>query len=142
MSNLNRFLKQNKLVKENVKYPATKSLVDDDGKPLLWEIQPLSTKKNESIRESCTIEIPVKGKPNLFREKLDSTKYTAKLIASSVVYPDLYDKDLQDSYNAMTPEELIMEMIDDPGEYGDFAQFITEFNGFSDINDDIEEAKN
>lgn len=142
MSNLNRFLKQNKIVKENVKYPATKSLVDDDGKPLLWEIQPLSTKKNESIRESCTIEIPVKGKPNLFREKLDSTKYTAKLIASSVVYPDLYDKDLQDSYNAMTPEELIMEMIDDPGEYGDFAQFITEFNGFSDINDDIEEAKN
>lgn len=142
MSNLNRFLKQNKIVKENVKYPATKSLVDDDGKPLLWEIQPLSTKKNESIRESCTIEIPVKGKPNLFREKLDSTKYTAKLIASSVVYPDLYDKDLQDSYGAMTPEELIMEMIDDPGEYGDFAQFITEFNGFSDINDDIEEAKN
>lgn len=142
MSNLNRFLKQNKIVKENVKYPATKSLVDDGGKPLLWEIQPLSTKKNESIRESCTIEIPVKGKPNLFREKLDSTKYTAKLIASSVVYPDLYDKDLQDSYNAMTPEELIMDMIDDPGEYGDFAQFITELNGFSDINDDIEEAKN
>ena len=142
MSNLNRFLKENKIVRENVKYPATKSLVDENGKPLLWEIQPLSTKKNENIRESCTIEIPVKGKPNLFREKLDSTKYTAKLIASSVVYPDLYDKDLQDSYGVMTPEELIMEMIDDPGEYGDFAQFITEFNGFSDINDDIEEAKN
>ncbi len=142
MSNLNRFLKENKIVKENVKYAATKSLVDEAGKPLLWEIQPLSTKKNENIRESCTIEIPVKGKPNLFREKIDSAKYTAKLIASSVVFPDLYDKDLQDSYGVMTPEELIMEMIDDPGEYGDFAQFITEFNGFSDINDDIEEAKN
>lgn len=42
----------------------------------------------------------------------------------------------------MTPEALIIEMVDDPGEYADFAQFITQFNGFTDINDDIEEAKN
>lgn len=142
MSSLNRFLKENKIKKENVKYVATKSLVDENGKPLEWEIQPLTTKQNDNIRDSCTIEIPVKGKPNMVREKIDNSKYTAKLIASSVVFPDLYDKELQDSYGVMTPEELIREMIDDPGEYADFAQFITQFNGFTDIDDDVAEAKN
>lgn len=142
MSNLNRFLKENKIVKENVKYPVTKSLVDENGEPLLWEIQPLSTKKNENLRETCSIEIPVKGKPNMFREKLDTTRYTAKLIASSIVYPNMHDKDLQDSYGVMTPEDLIMEMVDDPGEYAELAKFVTEFNGFTDINEDIEKAKN
>jgi hypothetical protein len=142
MSKLNRFLKENKIVKENTFYPATKSLVDEDGSPLLWEIKPLTTKRNEDLRDSCTREVPVKGKPNMYKEKLDGTKYTAKLVAESVVFPDLYDKELQDSYGVMTPEALIMEMIDDPGEYANFAKFITEFNGFTDINDDIEEAKN
>lgn len=142
MSKLNRFLKENKIVKENTFYPATKSLTDEEGNPLLWEIKPLTTKRNEELRDSCTREIPVKGKPNVYKEKIDATKYTAKLIAESVVFPDLYNKKLQDSYGVMTPEALIMEMIDDPGEYASFAQFITEFNGFTDINDDIEEAKN
>lgn len=142
MSSLNRFLKENKIKKENVKYAATKSLVDENGKPLEWEIQPLTTKQNDNIRDSCTIEIPVKGKPNMVREKIDNSRYTAKLVATSVVFPDLYDKELQDSYGVMTPEELIKEMIDDPGEYADFTEFITKFNGFTDIDDDIAEAKN
>ena len=142
MSKLNRFFKENKTERKNTTYPATKSLTDENGKPLLWEIQPLTTKKNEVLRDSCTMEVPVKGKPNMYKEKLDTSKYTAKLIAESVVFPDLKDKELQDSYGVMTPEALIMEMVDDPGEYANFAQFITEFNGFTDINDDIEEAKN
>ena len=34
MSNLSRFLKDNKIKKENIKYAATKSLVDEKGNPL------------------------------------------------------------------------------------------------------------
>lgn len=30
-------------------------------------------------------------------------KYLAKMVVSSVVYPDLYDRELQDSYGVMTP---------------------------------------
>jgi len=136
-------MKKNKVMKENVKFVATKSLCDEDGNPLEWEIKPLSTKDNEKIREECTKEVPVKGKANLMYPKVDTTKYLAKLITSSVVSPDLLSSELQDSYGVKTPEDLILEMIDDPGEYTNFMTFIQKLNGFDvTIDDKIDTAKN
>ena len=138
-----QFMKGNKIKKENTTFAATKSLVDEKGNPLEWTIKPLSTKENENIRDNCMIEVQVTGKPGMFRPKLDTSKYIAKMICACVVEPNLYDKELQDSYGVMTPEELIKEMIDDPGEYQTFASFIQDFNGFNTtLNDKIEEAKN
>lgn len=136
-------MKQNKIVKENTTYAATKTLCDEKGNPLLWTIKHLSTKENDDIRDSCMREVQVPGKPNLFRPKLDTSKYIAKMICACVVEPNLYDKELQDSYGVMTPEDLVKEMIDDPGEYQDFASFIQDFNGFNTtLEEKVEEAKN
>lgn len=143
MSNFNRFMKQNKILKENTKYAATKSLVDEKGNPLEWVIKPLTSKENENIRDACMIEVQVTGKPGMFRNKLNTSKYMAKMVCASVVEPNLYDKELQDSYGVMTPEELLLEMIDDPGEYQDFVAFIQDYNGFNTTMDEkVEEAKN
>ena len=143
MSNLSLFLKKNKIQKENTTYPATKSLLDENGNPLLWEIKPLTTRENENIRESCMIEVPVKGKPNMYRPKLNTSLYLAKIMVASIVHPNLYDADLQDSYGVKTPEDLLKEMIDDPGEYNEFAAFIQQYNGFDTTMDEkVEEAKN
>ena len=143
MSNFSRFMKQNKRTKANTTYAATKSLVDENGEPLLWTIKALSTKENEDIRESCMTEVQVVGKPNLYRPKLNTVKYIAKMICACVVEPNLYDKDLQDSYGVMTPEDLLREMVDDPGEYQDFAQFVQNYNGFDEtFEEKVEEAKN
>jgi hypothetical protein len=143
MSNLKRFLKENKIKKENTTFAATKSIVDEDGNPILWTIKPLTTKENDSLRDDCTMEIPVKGKPNMFRPKLNTSKYIVKMIVASVVEPSLYDKELQDSYGVMTAEDLLKEIVDDPGEYNDFAAFIQEFNGFNaTMEEKVEEAKN
>ena len=51
------------------------------------------------------------GKAGVFRPKLQTSKYLARLLAASVVEPNLHDKDLQDSYGVMTPEELVQEMV-------------------------------
>lgn len=143
MSALSRFMKQNKLAKENTTYAATKSLRDENGEPLLWEIKPLSTKKDEQIKEQCMVDVPVKGKPNLYRPKLNTSAYLSKMLAASVVYPDLLDAELQDSYGVKTPEDLLKEMIDDPGEYNDFGLFIQNFNGFNvSLDEKVEQAKN
>ena len=143
MSNLSRFLKQNKIVKENITYAATKSLVDENGKPLEWIIKPLTTKENEAMRDECMIEVPIKGKPNMYRPKLNTSKYLAKMLVASVVEPNLYNKELQDSYEVMTPEDLLQAMVDDPGEYQDFTTFVQNFNGFNtSLEDKVEEAKN
>ncbi|WP_113674565.1 phage tail assembly chaperone [Vallitalea guaymasensis] len=143
MSNLSLFLKKNKIQKENTTYAATKSLCDDKGNPLLWEIKPLTTKENEDIREACMIEVPVKGKPNMFRPKLVTSKYLTKMMVASIVEPNLYNAELQDSYEVKTPEDLLKEMVNDPGEYNDLATFIQQFNGFNTtMQDKVEEAKN
>ena len=143
MSKFSRFMKQNKVVKENVTYPATKSLKDEHGKPLEWVIKPLSTKENELLREECTIDVPVTGKPNMLRPKLQTSKYIAKVVCACVVEPNLYDAELQDSYGVKTPEDLLKEMVDDPGEYNDLVAFVQKNNGFdTSLEDKVEEAKN
>lgn len=143
MSKFARFMKENKVVKGNERHPVTKTLCDDQGKPLEWEFRHISSKENESIRESCTFDVQVTGKPNMFRPKTDTSLYIRKMIAASVVVPDLYDAELQDSYGVKTPEELLMEMVDNPGEYNDLAAYVQRFQGFDvSFEDKVDAAKN
>ena len=143
MSNFAMFMKKNKKVKENKKYAPTASLTDEKGNPLEFEFKPLTSKENEELRESCTIDVPVTGKPNVFRPKLNTSKYISKMIVASTVTPDLYDKELQDSYGVMTPEDLLFAMVDDPGEYTDLSVVIQKYQGFDETFDEkLNEAKN
>ena len=143
MGDLSRFLKRNKVKRENIFIPASKSLVDEKGKPLLWEVRPISTREDNSIRDECTIDIQVTGKPGMYRPKLNSSKYRAKLASACVVFPNLNDKDLQDSYGVMGAEQLIVELLDDPGEFNAFMGKIQEYNGFTEsLQEKVDEAKN
>lgn len=142
MSNFSAFMKKNKIKKENVKYAVTKSLTDENGKPLEWEIKAISTKEAEKIRDACTIEVPVKGKPGMFRPKFDSVEYTAKLNVAAIVYPDLYNAELQDSYGVKTPEDLLKEMVDSPSEYMDLCTFVQNHSGFETLQEKVDTAKN
>lgn len=140
---LKRFLKENKTIKENTTYAPTKSLTDEKGDPIKWIIKPLTTKENEVIRENCTREVQVTGKPGMFRPKMDTTKYVASMIVASVEYPNLNDRELQDSYGVMSPEDLLKGLVDNPGEYQEFAAFVQEYNGFTEsLQDKVDEAKN
>lgn len=142
MSNFSNFMKANKIQKQNVMHPVTKSLTDEKGEPLLWEIRPLTTKENEAIRDSCTIDVPVKGKPNLYRPKVDMNKYQTKMVCAAIVSPDLNNVELQNSYGVMSAEELIKEMVDDPAEYTDLTVFVQKISGFKTLQEEVDEAKN
>lgn len=143
MSDLGRFMKKNKVVKEHIKLVATRSLTDEEGKPLLWEIKPLTTKEDSVIRDECTVDIPVTGKPGMYRPKFNSSRYLEKMAARSVVSPNLDSKELQDSYGVMCAEDLVKEMIDDPGEYNVFMTRLQEYHGFTEaFQDKVDEAKN
>lgn len=143
MSNLSLFLKKNKKVKTNTFYAATKSLCDENGEPLKWEIKALTTTESEDIRTACTTEVQVPGKMGVYRPRVDSKLYIAKLITACVVFPDLHNTELQNSYGVMTPEDLLKEMIDSPSEYNAFAEFIQNFNGLGEsLDDKVNEAKN
>lgn len=143
MSKFARFMKKNKSLKENTTYAPTKSLLDENGEPVKFTIRPLSTREEEDIRDACTIDVPITGKPNMYRPRLNTAKYLAKILCAGIVDPDLHNKDLQDSYGVMRPEDLIREMIDDPGEYQDFVNFVQSYTGFGkNLEDEVAEAKN
>ncbi len=143
MSKFSKFMKANKVAKENEKYAPTVTLCDENGKPLEWEFKRITSKENEVLRDSCTVEVQITGKPNVFRPKLNTSQYLAKLIIASTVFPDLYDAELQDSYGVKTPEELLYAMVDNAGEFQDFTLWMQKFQGFTKSFDEkVDEAKN
>ena len=142
MADLKLFLKGNKKVRETAQYPATRSLCDEDGQPLLWTIRALTTAEYERIQEECTREVQVPGKRGQYRTKIDAAALISKMIVSSVVFPDLYDAELQDSYGVRTPEDLVKAMVDNPGEYDDLASYVQNFSGFETLDEKADAAKN
>ena len=143
MSKFSRFMKANKIAKPNEKYAPTSTLTDENGKPLEWEFKHITSKENEALRDACTIEVQITGKPNLFRPKVKTDEYVAKMIVASTVYPDLYDAELQDSYGVKTPEELLYALVDNAGEYQDLTVWMQQFQGFTKSFDDkVNDAKN
>lgn len=143
MSKFSQFMKANKVEKKNEMYAPTDSLMDKNGEALKWEFRHIGSKENEAMRDSCTVEVQVTGKPNLFRPKLNTSMYLSKMIVASTVFPDLYDAELQDSYGVKTPEELLYALVDNPGEYSELCAWIQRFQGFAKTLDEkVEEAKN
>lgn len=143
MSNLTLFLKKNKKVRANAFYPATKSILDGNGEPVKWEIRPLTTAEDEQIRNECTYDAPVPGKRGQYRTKIDVNAYLNKQMCAAIVFPDLRNAELQDSYGVKTPEDLLKALVDDPAEFADLREFIQEISGFStDLTEEVQEAKN
>lgn len=143
MSKFTKFMKANKVIKENEKFAPTKSLLDDKGVPLEWEFRHVSSKENEKLKDSCTTEVQVTGKPNSYKQKVDVSRYVAELIVASTVFPDLYDAELQDSYGVKTPEDLLFSLVDAPGEYAVLGAWIQRFQGFDEsLEEKVSQAKN
>lgn len=143
MSKFLRFMKPNKTTKANEFYAPTTSLCDENGKPLEWEFKHITSKQNEQMRENCTVDVPITGKPNMYRPKLNTSKYLTQIVVTSTVCPDLYDAELQDSYGVKTPEDLLFALVDDAGEYQDLCVLVQKFQGFTKVlSDKVDEAKN
>lgn len=138
---LSAFLKKNKRARGSVEYAVSKDFTDESGAPVKWVLKAISTAENERIREECTREVAEKG--GGYRAKVDTGAYMARLAAACVVQPNLYDAALQDSYGVKTPEALLKEMVDSPGEYAELMRFVSRLNGFDeDIGEEITQAKN
>lgn len=142
MSNLSAFLSQNAIKVENVKYAASKRFVNEEGKPMEWEITSITSEEDELLRKTCTKRVPVPGKRNMYVPEIDFNAYLTKLAVKCTLYPNLNDVELQNSYKVMGGEALLKAMLT-PGEYADFANKVKEVNGFDvPLEEAVEEAKN
>lgn len=145
---LSAFLAENALPVENIKYVASPRFlseeVDEEGnhKPMEWEIRVITGEADAALRKSCEISIPIPGKRNQFQREHDVNAYMAKLAVACTVFPNLKDKELQNSYGVMGAEKLLRTMLT-PGEYMDYVQKVQEFCGFDKpFQELVDEAKN
>lgn len=137
MSNFEAFLNQNKKKQKNVKVVASKDFVDESGNPVEWEIRALKPNEAEKIRSVCNT---VRGDGVVIT---DNSQFNRMVAAKCTVYPNLNDKELQDSYGVMGAEELIQEMLDKDGEYQTYVGKILELSGYkTKMSDLVKEAKN
>ena len=139
---LSAFLSQNALKVENIKHAVSPRFRDENGAPILWEIQCITSTEDESLRKSCTKRVPIPGRRGQYNQETDYNLYLGRLAAACTVYPNLNDKELQDSYGVMGADALLKTMLS-PGEYADYLSKIQEVNGFDvTLQDEVEEAKN
>lgn len=141
MGNFKAFMRQNAIAVENEKFVASKRFIDEKGEPIPWEIKVITSKENEALRKASTKRVPT-GKRGQQAPDFDQSAYIVKLCVASTVFPDLNDKDLQDSYGVMGAEDLIRTMLTS-GEYDNYALKVAEVNGFDvDMDEMVDEAKN
>ena len=90
----------------------TESLTQDGG-PMLFRIRPMSQRENEEIWKRC-------GE--------DERRYEGAVLAESVVFPDLKDAALQNSYDVVGAERLLAKLLL-TGEYDRLRMAVEEING-------------
>lgn len=140
MSGLNAFLSQNAVKVENEKHIISERFLDEDEKSIPWEIRAIDENLNESIRDSCKIKERDK-RTRTVTERTNHELYLAKLVVECVVYPNLKDAQLQESYGVLGAESLVKKMLTS-GEYNKLLEVVQEVNGFDTDDDLVEEAKN
>ncbi len=140
MADLKSFFAENAIKADNVKYVASQRFTEKD-KPIEWELRVVSNDDIEKMRKSCT-RSKFNPKTKEYNTSFDSAQFNNAMVCASVVFPDLNDAALQDSYGVIGAEELIRKMLT-PGEYTDLIAAVSETCGFqSDMADKIKTAKN
>ena len=141
MSDFSIFMAGNIMPDETIKYVASKRFVQN-GKPVEWELKPVSSSLDEAIRKECTKKVPIAGKRGQYTQETDTDKYIGKLCVACTVYPNLNDAELQDSYGVKSGDELLKKMLL-PGEYTEYKAKVMEVNGYDlSMEELVDEAKN
>lgn len=139
---LSAFLAKNALKIENVKCVVSNRFIDENKKPVEWEIKTITGTEDEALRKSCTKRVPTPNKKNQYQREVDYDMYLGKLAVACTVFPNLNDAELQDSYGVMGADALLKTMLT-PGEYTDYLVKVQEICGFeTTLQDEVQEAKN
>ena len=125
---------------ENQEAEVSKRFKDDAGNTVKFEIKSISNEMDDALRKQNTRQ--VKKAKGVIVPELDQQKYFVDLVLKSLVYPDLDDKELQDSWGVMDSRELINAMLL-PGEYTALLQEVQKINGWDlNVEDIKDEVKN
>lgn len=141
MSKFSAFLAENVEKIANKKVVVSNRFKDENGKPAEWEIRAITSDENDDLQRRSMVNVPVVGRAGQYTRELDQIKYVNLLLTASVVYPDLLDAELQDSYKVKTPEALLKKMLYAKEEEA-LAKEVMALSNMEDLNALTKEAKN
>lgn len=141
MTSLSAFFAQNVERIENKKVIISDRFKDEKGNPIPWEIKAITSEENDDIQRRSMVNVPIPGRKGQYRRELDDVKYQALLTTTSVVFPDLNNAELQDTYGVKTPEALLKKMLY-LNEELKLTQEVLAYSNFETLEEKVEEAKN
>ena len=134
------FLKTNKIEKQNEFIPVSQAFQDEDGNPILWEVRQLTNDEMKYIKKTCVKQ--TRDKRGNVSMETDTDKMLGLMAATSTVYPDLKNAELQNSYGVLGEVALLEAMLS-AGELMVYQHEINRIHGFDvSFDDKVEEAKN
>ena len=146
------FMKEELKVEQIVEIPGIKTFCDKDGNPIPMKIRVITSGKLSELRNLArkrTMAKDKKGKPIFqggqiqFTEEVDTTLLTDTMIAESLVFPDLHDKELLAYYGEQEAVKLVHKVFAKIEDYQYISDQITEVSGIGkDADELIDEAKN
>lgn len=108
----------------------------ENGKPVPFVIRPITQKENEALLKKHR-KVDKQGV-----ESFNRINYNRELTALAVVEPDLNSAELQKTWGVLGAADVLSAMLY-VGEYSSLMEAALNLSGLdSDINEDIEEAKN
>lgn len=140
MGDLSVFFAQYANAETTESFIVSERFKDQSGTPVPWKLRSMTEEENEQCRKSATRR--VKGKGGVLVSETNPEEYMAKLVSASVVFPNLKDAELQQSYGVLGAETLLKKMLL-PGEYASLLGKVQEMNGYDkNLNDLTDEVKN
>lgn len=129
------FLKANVKARGIKEIKLTDRFLTEDGEIEIFKIRGVSAKESFKIKKDCHI-IDDKGNPTF-----DTDAYELKLVAASLVEPELRNVELQNEYGVNTPEDLLGAMLL-AGEFMELSQEVQRHSGIKPLKAKVDEAKN
>ena len=139
--NLKAFMAESAIQYKEVDYVASERFIDEKNNPIPWKLRILTETELSKLKAQCKKRVTNPKTQQSYIET-DSSKLADLMIENSVIYPNLNNAQLQDSYGAVGAIDLAKKMLI-PGEYNDLILAVNEANGFnSGMAEKIKREKN
>lgn len=135
---LTSFLKDNVVDPyQVVEYVVSDRFKDENGTPIKWKLKPMSPDIALQVSDEAVIT-DIKSKKAEFK----TSAYQKNVVVRSVIYPDLNNAELQDSYGVMNGSDLLNKMLN-ADEFNGLLNKCMDVNGLSkDFSEKKDEVKN
>ena len=115
--NLKAFMAESAIQYKEVDYVASERFIDEKNNPIPWKLRILTETELSKLKAQCKKRVTNPKTQQSYIET-DSSKLADLMIENSVIYPNLNNAQLQDSYGAVGAIDLAKKMLI-PGEYND-----------------------